>query len=83
MLGKVVSDIESGNRLVLQNEELIVQSIFSNLEKYDVEETVFIDLLVSEYSKLFTIEYSEDYRYAFFLLILMKVEENIYEYSDI
>ncbi|EAF0230447.1 DUF4297 domain-containing protein, partial [Listeria monocytogenes] len=36
-----------------------------------------------EYSKLFTIEYSEDYRYAFFLLILMKVEENIYEYSDI
>ncbi|EAE2864656.1 DUF4297 domain-containing protein, partial [Listeria monocytogenes] len=67
----------------LQNEELIVQSIFSNLEKYDVEETVFIDLLVSEYSKLFTIEYSEDYRYAFFLLILMKVEENIYEYSDI
>lgn len=83
MLGKVVSDIERGNRLVLQNEELIVQSIFSNLEKYDVEENVFIDLLVSEYSKLFTIEYSEDYRYAFFLLILMKVEENIYEYSDI
>ncbi|EGO6113562.1 DUF4297 domain-containing protein [Enterococcus faecalis] len=83
MLGQVVFDIESGNKLVLHNEELVVQSIFSNLDKFDVEENDFIDLLVSEYSELFTIEYSEDYKYVFFLLILMKVEENIYEYSDI
>ncbi|EHQ9041141.1 DUF4297 domain-containing protein, partial [Enterococcus faecalis] len=79
MLGKVVSDIESGNTMVLQNEEHVVQSIFSNIDEFDVEENDFIDILISEFSKLFTIEYSEDYRYAFFLLIIMKVEENIYE----
>ncbi|EAD7781142.1 DUF4297 domain-containing protein, partial [Listeria monocytogenes] len=39
--------------------------------------------LISEYSSLFTFEYSEHYQYVFFVLILMKVEENIYEQSAI
>ncbi|HAO5845712.1 TPA: DUF4297 domain-containing protein, partial [Listeria monocytogenes] len=75
--------LENNNKLVLQIEEQIVEDIYSNIEMFDVKDDIFIDKLISEYSSLFTFEYSEHYQYVFFVLILMKVEENIYEQSAI
>ncbi|EAD9907904.1 DUF4297 domain-containing protein [Listeria monocytogenes] len=82
-LSNVISDLENNNKLVLQIEEQIVEDIYSNIEMFDVKDDIFIDKLISEYSSLFTFEYSEHYQYVFFVLILMKVEENIYEQSAI
>lgn len=83
MLGKIISDIENSNQVILSNEKQIVQYIFSNQNKFDVEAKEFIEILVCERSGIFPLEYSKEYIYVFFVLILMKVEENLYEQSSI